>query len=210
MNCPSCQKLIPDESVFCSHCGYDLVHEKTSRSEVRIKGRDVFIGGSVVGRDYNIYNVTITSGNGLLNQLWDKMAPELQMALLMAHSQGLGEGHNRIKTRNFFSALLRLRPEPLSELFSLLPAEAFPDPTEGQILSERLMLQENPLLSACIEDSLRHLGARATDQDKLTSADVFVDIAKFGTGNSVSRLRTYGITPDKIDQLIQQLGWQII
>jgi hypothetical protein len=45
---------------------------------------------------------------------------------------------------------------------------------------------------------------------KLSTSEVFIDIAKNGNNNSVKRLRVHGITPEKIDQLVRQLGWQVV
>jgi hypothetical protein len=45
-------------------------------------------------------------------------------------------------------------------LIESLPAEALPDPIDAQLLGEnRLVLQEKPLLSDCVADSLEYFKA---------------------------------------------------
>ena len=43
--------------------------------------------------------------------------------------------------------------------------------------------------------------------EKITSQEVFVDLAKYCRGNAVKRLRTCGVNPKKIDSIVKQLGW---
>jgi hypothetical protein len=71
------------------------------------------------------------------------------------------------------------------------------------------ILDAQPLLSTCVENALSRLGQRSSGERRLTAEDVFVDVAKYGTGASVVRLRTYGVTPEMVDHLVGQLGWQI-
>jgi hypothetical protein len=71
------------------------------------------------------------------------------------------------------------------------------------------ILRANPSFSACVTDSLLHLIPKATPQDKLSPEELFVDVAKYGQGNSVARLRQNGVTPETIDSLVEQLGWHI-
>jgi hypothetical protein len=42
------------------------------------------------------------------------------------------------------------------------------------------------------------------------SEDVFVDIARYGTGESVRQLRTHGISRELIGTMVRDLGWQIL
>lgn len=145
-----------------------------------------------------------------LHSILDHVDPDLQDALAIAYVQSRREGSNVIRTRYLYSALVRLKPAPLNELFNRLPRDALPGPTSEDISAERHLLAENPQLSGCIEDSLVHLSKQVTHQKKISSADIFVDIAKYGTGESVKRLRIHGVSPDKITQIVEQLGWSII
>jgi hypothetical protein len=71
------------------------------------------------------------------------------------------------------------------------------------------ILEEKPALSNCVENALAQLGRNANPKRKLTLPDVFVDVAKFGTGSSVARLRAHGVTPEVIDRLVGQLRWKV-
>jgi hypothetical protein len=71
-----------------------------------------------------------------------------------------------------------------------------------QLLKDQLLM-EQPLLSDCIADSLRHFRQARTLPRKLAPADLFVDIAKHGHGPSVARLRRHGVTPDEIERHVR-------
>jgi hypothetical protein len=43
----------------------------------------------------------------------------------------------------------------------------------------------------------------------LSTAEVFVDVAKHGVGASVARLRERGVTPEKVDRLVKECGWEV-
>jgi hypothetical protein len=60
-----------------------------------------------------------------------------------------------------------------------------------------------------VENALTRLGKRADPRHKLSTAEVFVDVAKHGIGPSVAHLWERGITPEKIDCLVEELGWEI-
>ncbi|WP_048314798.1 hypothetical protein, partial [Crocosphaera watsonii] len=62
-------------------------------------------------------------------------------------------------------------------------------------------------LSPCITTSLTKLSSHIISQKKITSQEVFVDLAKYCRGNAVKRLRTCGVNPKKIDSIVKQLGW---
>lgn len=164
----------------------------------------------------NRYNIEIPKSPrdnaelNLLNQIWDKLDPDLQDALSLAWNQANRDGENRIKTRYFFSAIAKLAPEPLSQLIDILPKNTLPEPTNEKITYERSILRESPEFSGCVRDSLTHLSQKATEYNRVSSIDMFVDIAKYGTGGSVKRLRTHGVTPEKIDQIVKKLGWEIM
>ena len=146
----------------------------------------------------------------IVPQIWAKLEPDLQDALALAYNQSRRYGANIIRTRYLFAAIVRLRPKPLDELLDLLPASALPEPISKNITAERHLLREHPALSACVEHSLKHLSKRASPKKRISSTEVFVDIARHGTGNSVARLRTYGVSLGKINQIIEQLGWTVI
>lgn len=144
--------------------------------------------------------------DNLVLQLWQRMDPALQDALALAFNQARREGKNRISTRTFFAALARLKPGRLSELLGRLPEGALPTQVAEGVPVDRRILEEMPLLSTCVENAFRHLGKGDDAERRLVAEDVFVHVAKFGTGPSTAQLRAHGVTPERIDELIEQLG----
>jgi hypothetical protein len=152
-------------------------------------------------------NSPATSAN-LLHALWTSFEPELQDALSVAYNQAKREGKTRISTRTFFAAVARLRPGQLAQLLDRLPQAALPEAISEDVPRESSILQEEPQLSTCVENALAKLGKKADGHHKLSTAEVFVEVAKHGTGSSVAQLREQGITPEKIDRLVEELGWE--
>jgi hypothetical protein len=148
------------------------------------------------------------SRENLLHRLWGSFDPELRDALSLAYNQAKREGKTRISTRTFFAAVARLRPGSLPQILNSLPENALPEPIGEDVPRESRILQEEPQLSTCVENALRHLGAEADPERRLSTAEVFVEVAKHGAGASVAQLRELGITPEKIDQLARESGWE--
>jgi hypothetical protein len=134
----------------------------------------------------------------------------LQDAFALAYNQARREKKDRISTRTFFAALVRLEPAKLAELIDLLPKGSLPEPIAADVPTQSKVLEEAPKLSSCVESALLHLGSAKASEHKLGARDMFVDIAKFGTGPSVVRLRTHGVTPELIDSFVSQLGWSVL
>jgi len=149
------------------------------------------------------------NNDNLLHRLWSSFEPELQDALSVAYNQAKREGKTRISTRTFFAAVARLRPGQLRQFLDRLPETALPEPISEDVPRESSILQEDPQLSTCVQNALLHLGKRADAHHKLSTTEVFVDVAKHGTGPSVAHLREQGITPEKIDRLVEELGWEV-
>jgi serine/threonine protein kinase len=145
----------------------------------------------------------------LIHHYWKNLEPDLQDALALAFNQAKREGKNRISTRTFFAALGRLKPGRLSRLLNLLPEGSLPGAVAEDVPLNREILAEKPLLASCVESAFHHLGDQAKPERKLAVEDVFVDVAKYGTGASVVQLRTHGVTPETIDRLVKQLGWRV-
>jgi hypothetical protein len=122
----------------------------------------------------------------LLHRLWGSFDPELQDALSLAYNQAKREGKARISTRTFFAAVARLRPGPLPQILDRLPEHALPEPIGEEVPRESRILQEEPQLSTCVENALRHLGTEADPEHPLSTAEVFVDVAKHGRGASAN------------------------
>jgi len=162
-----------------------------------------------VENQFNAENIHFNSSNFII-QIWDKLEPDLQDAIALAYNQAQREGGDTVRTKNLFAALARLRPEPITEFLDYFPAEAFPKPLSNDVSTERTLLSENPTLSGCVDTSLRNLSARVPENRKLSSADVLVDIAENGTGHTVARLRENGITKERINEVVGELGWNVI
>jgi ATP-dependent Clp protease ATP-binding subunit ClpA len=152
---------------------------------------------------------TPMSSENLLHRLWSSFDPELQEALSHAYNQAKREGKTRISTRTFFAAVARLRPGRLQEFLDRLPDGSLPAPISEDVPRQARIQQEEPQLSTCVENALSHLGKKADPQHKLSTAEVFVDVAKHGMGASTAHLRAQGVTPEKIDQLVNELGWEV-
>jgi nucleoside phosphorylase len=149
-------------------------------------------------------------GSDLIQDNWDLFEPELQDALAIALNESLRNGSATIRTRNLFAAWYRLKPESLRELFELLPTEALPRATKKPDRSKKRILREELALSGCVTDSLQHMTRRATPRRKLSSKDVFVDIAKHGHGASVAQLRNHGVSAKKIDRYVKDLRLDVL
>ena len=53
------------------------------------------------------------------------------------------------------------------------------------------------------------LGTQENLKVGLGVEDVFVDVAKYGKGPSVQRLRAHGVSPERIDRYLDQLGLEV-
>lgn len=144
-----------------------------------------------------------------VRMIWDKLEPDLQDALSITYNLSKREGKRKIRTRHLFAAIARLSPEPFPELVKRLPIEAL-GPIPEDVKPDRPLPEEPIELSACVKESLRTLSSKSTPERKISSTDVFVDIAKHGTGSSVARLREHGVTAEQIEHLVKELGLDVI
>jgi hypothetical protein len=62
-----------------------------------------------------------------------------------------------------------------------------------------------PLLSTCVENAFHSLEEAAAERP-LGTEDIFLHVARFGTGASTAQLRAHGITPERIDEMLGQPG----
>jgi hypothetical protein len=150
------------------------------------------------------------SDNPLL-ALWDCLEPSLQDAFSLAYNKKRRQGGNRISTKDFFQALVRLADDSLKPLLASLPEGALPEPVDSNVLADKqLVLEESPLLSDCVAESLEHFRDLNELPRKITPADLFVDIAKNGHGESVARLRRHGMGAREIEERVSKLGMSVI
>ncbi|MFO0919500.1 MAG: serine/threonine-protein kinase [Planctomycetaceae bacterium] len=148
--------------------------------------------------------------HNLLHAVWDQLDAELQDAFSLAYNKKRRTGANRISTRDLFEAMDRLGTGPLREVFNRLPAGALPEPIAGDVPIDRTVLTEVPLLSDCVQDSLRQFRKLALVAEKISPVDLFVDVAKHGHGASVVRLREHGIDPAAMERIVHQLGLRVV
>jgi hypothetical protein len=143
--------------------------------------------------------------------MWNYLDANLQDAFSLAYNKKRRQGGKRISTKDFFQALVRLKDDSVKALIESLPAEALPEPIDAGIPREkRLVLEEKPLLSDCVADSLEHFRELPSLPRRISAVDMFVDIAKHGHGESVSRLRQHGIGKREIEDRVRKLGFPII
>ena len=141
------------------------------------------------------------------NRKKSRLSPTLNAVLALAEMQCRVDGEEVTSTRYFFSAALYLCPDEIEQLLvELQNSAALPPPTPTEIaLKPRTMQLEQPF-SACIRNSLAALMPKASKKSPLTVSDLFVDVAKFGKGSSVAKLRNAGITAEKIDEIVSRYG----
>ena len=149
--------------------------------------------------------------DNLLHMMWNCLDGNLQDAFSLAYNKKRRQGGNRISTKDFFQALVRLGDDSVNALIRSLPADSLPDPIDAKVPTDkRLILEESPLLSDCVSDSLEQFKELSPLPRRISSADIFVDIAKHGHGESVSRLRQHGIGKKQIQDRVQELGLAIL
>ncbi len=145
----------------------------------------------------------------LLRQLWKRMSAEVREAMSIAYNEKRLLGDGGIATEDLFAALLRLNPPELDRVVSHLPKEALPEPTAGVVCDKPYVVEERPWLSHCVSSSLRRFAETLPKNDELGAVDLFVDIAKRGTGDSVARLRSHGIGPREVDAVVAKAGLSV-
>src|SRR5262249_48330106 len=146
----------------------------------------------------------------LVASIWTDFSPDLQDAITLAANAARREGKKVISTRILFAAMRRLQPDPLREFFDHVPKEALQEALPLTLPIDAGALADIESFSGCVQDSLNHLTPRTNSARRLSAEDVFVDIARHGTGGSVKRLRTHDVSVDKVNEIVGQLGWRII
>lgn len=147
----------------------------------------------------NVSGPPLAGGNAL------PLSPILEDALAIAEFQSRRDGRPVTSTRYVFAALRRVRPDGLRDLLEMLEKEdALPPAIDDEdALSVSELSYDRPF-SDCITESLGELSKAAGADQEISAPDLFVDVAKYGHGASVARLRQHGIDSDRIDQLTVQ------
>jgi hypothetical protein len=149
----------------------------------------------------------------LLSFHFDNFDSGLQDVLALAAAEARRNNKQRISTLHLFSAMVRVQPGHMPELIrcirQMAPA-ALPGPSHATTKPDRDLILNPFSVSSCIQDSLENLTPKIVGEQRLSSEDLFVDVARYGTGESVRRLRTHGIDSESIYRIVRQLGWRVI
>jgi hypothetical protein len=145
-----------------------------------------------------------------LRALWERMTPDLQKAFSVAYNENRRAGDPGIQTRDLFAAMLRVAGEQLSPIVSEIPQTALPQPVQGSVAEQPYVVEERPWLSHCVASSVRRLRKALPAGRDLTAGDVFADIAKNGSGESVALLRKHHIGPKEVDQILMKKGLDVV
>ncbi|MCA9622980.1 MAG: metallophosphoesterase [Myxococcales bacterium] len=143
---------------------------------------------------------------GIVAQATSKLTLELQEILTLALVHSERQGHQRISTRDFFAALVRLQPSAVSALLHRLPEGALPEPAPRAEIDVVKLRSADPELSNCLTRSLRNL---VENEPEISSRHLFVDVARHGSGGSVDKLRNHGVNEAALDRHLDALGWVV-
>jgi hypothetical protein len=171
---------------------------------------DIKLLTSTICPDAGPFRVTrLIASNPLISSFWDNLSPSLQDAFSLAANDARRQGKDIISTRTLFAALRQLHPDPLPDFFDQIPSDALPEPVAPEVATDPDALSEIRQFSSCVQNSLDQLTSKSRIGNKLNVEELFVDIARNGTGASVRRLRTHGIDISRIDEIVRQLGWSV-
>jgi TIR domain len=148
--------------------------------------------------------------NPLLKPIWHHIDEDLRKIFVIAATLAKMESKNYVSTTNFVKALMFLKPGKISDFFSRLPEGALPDSVPNNIPMHVSTLQSLDSLSPCINSAMKNLTPKISNEEKLSSEDVYIDIARFATGKSTQRLRSHGVSKQDVEKIVQQLGWQLV
>ena len=138
------------------------------------------------------------------------LSNELRDILGLAELISRRKGKTKTSTKDFFTALVSLNPKPLSTILGVLnDKEALPQTIDNHLLSLPRKLSNNRPLSGCLTESLRELGTLTTPKDEITTADIFIDVSKYGKGKSVAKLRKRGVGKTEIENYVEEFGLHI-
>ena len=132
----------------------------------------------------------------------------LEAAALIANVQG----RDYISTTTFVQALRHCSPGKITELFQKLPEGALPKKPQVEAMGEisgSELLDRMASFSPCINSALSNLLHSATERP-ISSEDVFVEIARYSGGKSTMLLRSKGVTKEKVESMVTDLGWELI
>jgi hypothetical protein len=148
-----------------------------------------------------------------LHALWPSLAPDAQEAFSIAYNENRAVGDPGLATHHLFAALHRIAKQDRNPLGAMLDKRieaAMPDAVQGHVVTDHHIATEHPWLSHCVAASVKRLLRTAPPGRKINAADIFADIAKHGTGESVRKLREHGIMPADIDAAVARAGISVV
>lgn len=148
--------------------------------------------------------------NPLLKPIWNSIDEELQKILAVAATLADIEGKNYVSTTNFVKALMFLKPGKISDFFEELPEGALPESVTNNVPIQANALGKLGSFSPCISSAMSNLAPRIASETTLSSEDIYIDIARYATGKSTQRLRCHGVNKEDVEQIVKQLGWELI
>lgn len=135
---------------------------------------------------------------------WNNMTPELKNYLSVPYNENRMKGDGGIQTRDLFAAMVTNPTPGLNAVMKHFPEKAMPQPIEGKLTHEHYIADEKPWLSHCIISSIERLNKALPAGEQITPLDVFIDIARNGSGESVKLLREHNIYPETIEHILKQ------
>jgi serine/threonine protein kinase len=148
--------------------------------------------------------------NPLLKPMWHQIDDDLRKIFVVAATLAEVESKNYVSTTNFVRALMFLRPGKISDFFNRLPDGALPESVPDGVPMHLSALRSLDSFSPCINSAMANLTPRVSNDDKLSSEDVYIDIARYATGKSTQRLRSHGVSKQDVERIVKQLGWQLV
>jgi hypothetical protein len=147
----------------------------------------------------------------ILRALFSRMDEATRRAFSIAYNEKRQAGDGGVDTETLFAALRRAeKSNPVISAIARRDPEALPPEIEGPIVTQPYIVQEQPWLSGCVSESIKRLSRHLPPGREVTGTDIFVDIAKHGTGGSVLRLRKHDIGPAEIDQIVRDTGVSVL
>lgn len=135
---------------------------------------------------------------------WNLMDPQLQNYLNISYNENRMKGDPGIQTRDLFAAMVSQPTPELSAIMRNIPQTGLPSEFKGELVNEPYLVDEQPWLSHCISSSVKRLSKAVPEGRKITAVDIFVDIARNGTGASVQLLRDHQIDAKKIEEILKK------
>lgn len=146
----------------------------------------------------------------ILRNIWGRMTPELQNFFIIPYNENRMKGDPGIQTRDLFAAMVTNPTPEIDAVMKHIPKQALPEPITGSVINERYIETEQPWLSHCIAASIERLSNALPKGQQLTALDVFIDIARNGTGDSVAMLRKHNIDTKAIDEILKKEHLEVL